>query len=128
MIAVGSLVHTMGVGVSFQRSMYRWTCLIRAEPDRRTASRLARQDTEPDSHHVQPGGTGRGEVKMNLGMGNQPRSNIWGLVSRRVVENNRQISLPIAPSQQGQKQQKVGFGVPARHAPTTVPEATSRAE
>ncbi len=39
MISVGSLVHTNAVGLSFQRAMYCWMCLISA----RTVSKEPRR-------------------------------------------------------------------------------------
>lgn len=92
------------------------------------ANRFAGENAEPGLNHVQPGGAGRREMEMNTGMAFLPRSNFRSLVCLRVVEDDVQIALAVAMGQALEEPEEVGAGVAAAlHAPTTFPEATSKA-
>lgn len=57
-----------------------------------------------------------GEVTMNPGWVSS-HVQTSAVLSRRVVEHDMQLSLPIAPRQQVQELQKVGSGVPCATPP-----------
>ena len=59
--------------------------------ERTPADRLAGQNAEPCFDHVQPRGSGRGEVKMHPGMRSQPPLHGRRGVGGGVVENDVQL-------------------------------------
>ncbi len=71
----GVLVPVIDVGldVSNQRSH---------GVERAAADGLSREDAEPGFDHIEPGGSGRGEVKVHPWMSFQPRLDLRGLVCR----------------------------------------------
>jgi hypothetical protein len=62
------------------------------------AQAFAGEDREPDHYLVQPGGMGRGEVKMDIGVLGQPAI-VFGLVSAEIaiVDGLRQYEIPRRP-------------------------------
>lgn len=86
-----------------------------------SANRFAGENTEPGFNHVQPGGTGRGEMEMNTGMAFLPRSNFRSLVCRGVVENDVQIALAVATGKNLEEPEEVGAGVPVSALSNNLP-------
>ena len=54
------------------------------------AQTLARQDREPDFHLVEPGGSCRGIMEVDIGMTFEPAI-IFGLMGTEVVEHNMDL-------------------------------------
>src|SRR5881296_92919 len=94
----------------------------RAAPDR-----LAGEDAEPGLDHVEPGGTLRSEVEVDLRMPSEPCLHRGRRMRGRVVEDDVQGTPTIAGATRLMKRKKSAPVCCGAHSPTTRPLRISRA-